>query len=280
MGFFSHGLGRGLLAATTLGSSEAVRAVAPGLYNSTIGDGSSGAPTAGALPYMSAQNDLIKRLQDRATGVAPSLAEAQTNKNINMAYHNQLSALNTDNGMNAAQRAMLAGQAGQQAQTDIAQQGTMARLAERDNADNAIGSQILGAQGQQQQSNQLDAANYNASQARNTQLISGIGSAATTAAVMASDKNAKENISNSDGSASDFLDHLKGKLYEYKDSANGEGKHVGIMAQDLEKSALGKSMVFEEGGIKKVDFGKGFGALLAATTEINDKLKALEAKRG
>ena len=95
-----------------------------------------------------------------------------------------------------------------------------------------------------------------------------------------SDENSKENIKDTKDEARSFVDHLKGKMYEYKDESDGSGVHVGIMAQDLEKSPLGKSMVFEDNGVKKVDYAKGFGAVLAAVTEINDKLKALESKRG
>jgi hypothetical protein len=229
---------------------------------------------ASPLAYSADQAELIAKLKARANGEGPSLAEAQTNQNMGKVLANQVSAVRSGPGLNPALQARLAGQAGQQAATDAAQQGTIARLAERDAAEQALGNQILGAQGSSLSQDKLNMDSTNSNANRWTNLISGAG----TAAVAASDKNAKENIKDSNGDARSLIDHLKGKLYEYKDDSNGPGVHVGIMAQDLEKSPLGRSMVFEDNGTKKVDFGKGFGAVLAAVAEINDKLKELDGK--
>ena len=40
-----------------------------------------------------------------------------------------------------------------------------------------------------------------------------------------------------------FLDSLYAHQYNYKNDAHGKGKQVGVMAQDLEKTQLGKQMV-------------------------------------
>lgn len=227
-------------------------------------------------PYEADQKEFIRKLQARASGYEPSLAEEQTKQNLGKALNNTVSAIRSSPGLNPALQARLGSQAGQQASNEMVQQGTMAKLAEQGQATDQLGAAIFGAGNQAMQKQQAEGAAENARYGRMGQMIAGGGSAA---AAMASDEKAKENISNSNGEARDFLDHLKGKLYEYKDEGQfGEGKHVGIMAQDLEKSPLGRSMVFEENGTKKVDFAKGFGAVLAAVTEIDDKLKSIEGK--
>jgi len=84
----------------------------------------------------------------------------------------------------------------------------------------------------------------------------------------------------------EFLDKLTAYEYEYKDEFKdhpfaGKGKHVSVMAQDLEKAGpIGKSMVNEdESGTKIVDYGKGFGAILAAQALLNERLNKLEKKK-
>ena len=58
---------------------------------------------------------------------------------------------------------------------------------------------------------------------------------------------------------------LRAKLFKYSDEAYGQGDWVGVMAQDLEKSKLGRMIVFEdEQGHKKIDTNKAVSFLLAA----------------
>ena len=88
-----------------------------------------------------------------------------------------------------------------------------------------------------------------------------------------------------DFSPQKFLDALKPNSYEYKDkfkknSLAGEGRFLGVMAQDLEKAGpVGKSMVEDTPMGKLVNYGKGFGAVLAAQAHLNQRLKALESKK-
>jgi len=82
-----------------------------------------------------------------------------------------------------------------------------------------------------------------------------------------------------------FLDALKPHSFEYKDKfkknpMGGEGRFLGVMAQDLEKAGpVGKSMVEDTPMGKLVNYGKGFGAVLAAQAHLNQRLKALESKK-
>lgn len=99
-----------------------------------------------------------------------------------------------------------------------------------------------------------------------------IGTGITAAAL--SDENEKEDIKDFD--ASQFLDSLTPHKYHYKNKANGEGSHAGVMAQDLEKTPEGSAMVEDTPEGKIVDYGKGFGTLAAAMGDLHDRLKKLE----
>lgn len=78
-----------------------------------------------------------------------------------------------------------------------------------------------------------------------------------------------------------FLDALQSYEYKYKHEGRDATPQMGIMAQDLEKTRLGKQMVVEnELGVKQVDFGRGFGALLASQAELNKRIKKLEGTKG
>ena len=100
-----------------------------------------------------------------------------------------------------------------------------------------------------------------------------------------SDENAKENIKSNDDSHSpkSFLDALQAYSYEYKDpkqSGAGEGRHLSVMAQDLEKAGpVGKQMVQNTEQGKMVDYGKGFGAMLANQVHLNERLSAMEPSK-
>lgn len=84
-----------------------------------------------------------------------------------------------------------------------------------------------------------------------------------------------------------FLDKLSAYSYEYKEGMKnkpnaGDGRYLGVMAQELEKAGpVGKSMVqTSPDGMKQVDYGKGMGTILAAQIQLNERLKAIEAKKG
>jgi hypothetical protein len=51
-----------------------------------------------------------------------------------------------------------------------------------------------------------------------------------------------------------------------------------IMAQDLEKSAMGRALVRDIGGRKAIDVNQATGAALAALAQINARLSKVEAR--
>lgn len=77
-----------------------------------------------------------------------------------------------------------------------------------------------------------------------------------------------------------LLSRLKPYEYDYKDPdkpLRGRGRHAGVMAQDLEKSKLGKKMVSTDGeGTKVVDYGKGLSTMMASIARVHERVKALE----
>ncbi len=92
-----------------------------------------------------------------------------------------------------------------------------------------------------------------------------------------SDERIKENVKKVD--TKELLDKLSAVAYNYKKDPAKE-KKVGIMAQDLEKSELGKTLVVEdENGIKGYNKDKALSAALAALADLNKRLNKLEGKK-
>lgn len=61
---------------------------------------------------------------------------------------------------------------------------------------------------------------------------------------------------------------LKAYKFKYKDETMGKGEFIGVMAQDLEQSKLGKTLVFEDKkGRKQIDIGRVMMLFLATLAE-------------
>ena len=132
---------------------------------------------------------------------------------------------------------------------------------------------------------QRDAARYGRPQGPSTmdQFTSLVGAVAPVVS-MFSDKNLKKNIRPAKdkdllepGQIDGFLDSLFAKQYNYKSKKHGEGKQVGIMAQDLENTQLGKQMVENTPEGKRVNFGKGLGLVMASQARLNERLNSIGA---
>lgn len=118
-----------------------------------------------------------------------------------------------------------------------------------------------------------------AQQAQSQLLGAGIGAAG---AALASDEKLKKNIKSGKGKTSDFLNALSAREFEFRDTSvpgTAPGKRVGILAQDLEKSEMGKALVKEVNGNKTVDTVQGFAAVLAAQSVLNERLNELEKQK-
>jgi hypothetical protein len=115
-----------------------------------------------------------------------------------------------------------------------------------------------------------------------TQLLGGaaggLGQAAGTAAGAAvlSDERLKTDIQDGQHEMEEMLDQLSPKSYAYKNPEHGQGPQVGIMAQDLEQSPLGQSMVTETGEGKAIT--PNLSTLLASQGMLHQRLKKLEGR--
>jgi hypothetical protein len=82
------------------------------------------------------------------------------------------------------------------------------------------------------------------------------------------------------GELTNFLDNIKGYEYSYKNPDHlgaASGRHVSPMADDLAKTRLGKQMVKRgPDGKLLVDYGRGFGTMLAAQSSLHDRVSELE----
>ena len=109
-------------------------------------------------------------------------------------------------------------------------------------------------------------------------------SAASAAVGSMSDEQQKDGKSKQTGRLKDMLDNLDVYSYDYKDPKFGEGRQTSVMAQDLEKSAIGKKAIIETPEGKMVDYAKLMPSMLAANVDAHKRItsleEALKAKKG
>lgn len=113
------------------------------------------------------------------------------------------------------------------------------------------------------------------------QAAQAIGTAIAGAATMASDKRVKKNVDDGEEATRRFLRSLKPKAFEYDDEHKqfGKGRHVGVMAQDVERGTP-DIVIDDTDGVKKLDMRKALSASLASLGSIDRRLAKLEARRG
>ena len=103
---------------------------------------------------------------------------------------------------------------------------------------------------------------------------SGSTGSRTAPTSVASDENVKKNVSPASGEIGEFLKSLSAKEFEYKDQQYGQGRRIGVMAQDLEKTKLGASMVSRDSdGVRHIDLDKALPVLFAAMGELHKQAK-------
>jgi hypothetical protein len=255
----------------------------------------------GQAAQAAAQGQLMAQL----AGTTPSVAQLQNQQMLQQAQAQQFALANTQAATPAALRAaqMNAGQLAVQAN----QAGLMNRAQEQQNAALALG-QLGGNQvnqgatllsaGQARQDKQgqgfgqllnegvkaagglFDKPEVGADgkPVKGQSVWSGIGNAAgKIGGFLFSDENAKQNIKSSRKEMSKFAEALAAKSFEYKtpgSSGAAPGKRYGILAQDLETTEVGRSLVFDTPEGKKIDVAQGLGAALAAIGELHKKIES------
>lgn len=130
---------------------------------------------------------------------------------------------------------------------------------------NQYGANTMGA------ANATGAAAISSANSTNNMLGQGMTAAALYGKNGASfcDERLKENIVEvSKEELNEMKRHLKAYHFNYKSQVHGTGDFVGVMAQDLEKSKLGRSLVFEDClGNKQIDITRVMMLFLATMAE-------------
>jgi hypothetical protein len=113
------------------------------------------------------------------------------------------------------------------------------------------------------------------------QITSALGSAAQGAGSLMggmSDERMKQDVSEGGAEIRTLLDSLNSYEYQYIPEANmGDGKHLGVMAQEMESTDFGKRFVREDkNGTKFIDYGLAFNTMMAVLVDLHKRIKMLE----
>lgn len=203
------------------------------------------------------------------TGYSQEAALQQAGYEQQVALANQQAAMQAEEQANQAfQNYLLMGMNREQAQQQALADYNALMAQQQMAAQQLISQQLISGQAQK-------------TQAR-TKIVGGLmkGISSGIAALAMSDKTKKKNIRKmSKGQMTDFLEKLTASSYDYKDpDSYGHGKHIGVMAQDVGKSRVGKTFVVDTPEGKMLDIRRGFGALLASQKSLHDRIKSLESR--
>jgi hypothetical protein len=96
--------------------------------------------------------------------------------------------------------------------------------------------------------------------------------------IFGSDRNLKTDIDDGHDAAREMLEHITPATYRYRDESDGEGKWLGVMAQDLRQSYAGSAMVEETERGLHINAMKAIAGLLAVAAHLNQRIAALEGR--
>lgn len=186
-------------------------------------------------------------------------------------------------------RAQDIGLAGQQAGLQQQASQTNAQLLQQANANNQAsqiqtrGQNIQNTAEQQRailQANQNQAQAYGTAynaQSNRAQQYGNLYSQGLSAAALLSDKRQKEKISATEAPEFDeFLSKIAPKSFSYK---GDQQRHVGVMAQDVEKSKIGSTMVKNTPVGKMIDVPQATGGMMAALADMHKRVSKLEGRK-
>jgi hypothetical protein len=113
----------------------------------------------------------------------------------------------------------------------------------------------------------------------------GYGGSNSAAMASYSDEKSKTSVNPGNDELKSFYDKLGTHSYRYKEAFQdnplaGPGRHVSPMAQELERSEVGRGMVKDTPQGKVVDYGKGFGAMLAGQAYLHGEIQDLKRALG
>ena len=101
------------------------------------------------------------------------------------------------------------------------------------------------------------------------------------AAFAASDERLKSDIEDGGAEADELMSTLRPRSYRYTDGAKwGEGRRLGIMAQDLARSKMGSAALVTVDDKKHLgfDLGKAASAALASVARLDERLRKVEGR--
>lgn len=261
------------------------------LGNSTNLDLNYGAMIAARNPNMAGNTAMLdKILMDQATGNAPSVAQNMLNMERDKNVANALAMSASARGVNTGLANREAMRAAASANQSAVGQGSLLRAQEQSQAaQNMLSNQaqkdkftvdlLTGGSSRDAAQGELEEKGKSRKQKGVESLLKGVGEGIGAAAM--SDKRNKTDIKDASSDIDSLLEALAPEKFKYKEGSKskpgaGKGEYAGVMAQDLEKTKLGKSLVKETKDGKVVDYGKGFGMLLAAQARLNERLDELE----
>lgn len=251
------------------------------------------------------QGQLAGMLFQQASGARPGAGEMAVNRQVGSAMAQQTAAAQMARGANAALAARNAARSTADIGVNGAGMAAQAQMQDQTNAQNQLGG-LLGqmrgqdigvAQGNQQaqmQQQQLqlaalaqmlgvdqaalqqDLAKRQLASTDKGMLPSLLQTGGTIAAAAASDKRLKKDIAPADREVDNLLLNLTPYAYSYKDEKHGVGRRVGIMAQDLEASAIGAEIVMDTPEGKMLDVNKALSLALAAVARLDARVRELE----
>lgn len=211
------------------------------------------------------------------SGATLKALNTQSSQMAQQNYNNaaQLALSNRGQQINVGNSLVDVGQTGIQVDQGLNQLGTQGRFNQAQTASN-LGQDLA----------TLSQSSGNVAGANAANQRSVLGSAVTGAAqAYFSDEDLKKEVEAvTDAEIDEFLTKLNPAQYEYVEDAVEKGaptgKQVGVMAQDVEKSKVGKRLVVEDqDGDKMLDVPKSVGALMASVASINHRLKKVEGKK-
>jgi hypothetical protein len=239
--------------------------------------------------------DTEEMLRRRAMG-QDSLSAEQLRQGLQQNVAAQQSMAAGARPSNAAMAARTAAMQTGRLGAALSGQQSMAGIAERQAAANALGNLQIGARGQDV--DMATSARGHAMQGYGSIMDNRYGLARAAMGqptederwmsmyrdlgmmgMQGSDRRIKTDVDDGDEEAGKFLKGLKAHTYKYKDpKKHGGGLFLGIMAQDLERSKLGKQAVMDTPHGKMVHGARLATALAAATATLDKRLSKLESK--
>lgn len=231
---------------------------------------------------MAARNKLLDQMLAQSQGKDSSFNQfvgAQQQRALGQLQEANLGQAASMRGVSPALAMRQAQMSTQDAASDIANQALIAKQQQREAAQQNLGNFLTN---RQQNAMDLAKANAEASAASRDRGMNFLGNIGGALVQKYSDENLKKDIKKEDKKLKSFLDEIEPSSWSYKegyDDVFGEKKHFGPMAQELEKSEVGKSMVKETPLGKVVDYGSGFASILASQAALNERLKELEKKK-